>query len=255
MKVEEICQAIYDFWRPKQYRLKYYPVRDECKHPFALVIPGGGYQMVCSYVEGAPIARELNKRGYAAFVLYYRCGKNAKYPAPMEDVERALQEILTGAETYGIVTDGYSLWGASAGGHLAATMGLTDKGLVGRGFPAPSALILSYPVITMGDGTHIGSRKALLGNTPSEQEIDLASVQNHICEDASPTFLWYGTADKIVDPQNSEMLAAALKKNNIPYSLQTYPNVGHGVGLGKGLACDGWFDKAVDFWEQYRTRK
>ena len=51
------------------------------------------------------------------------------------------------------------------------------------------------------------------------------------------------------------MLAEALKKNNIPYSLQTYPNVGHGVGLGKGLACDGWFDKAVDFWEQYRTRK
>lgn len=250
MKLRDICQAAFDFWRPNKYGLKKYLIRDGKKHPFALVIPGGGYHMVCSYVEGAPIARELNKRGYAAFVLYYRCGKKARYPAPMDDAFKALREILENAEAYGIDPTGYSLWGASAGGHLAASVGLTDFCLS----PAPASVILSYPVITMGDETHMGSREALLGKTPSEKEIDRASVQSHIRDDAPPTFVWYGSSDRVVSPSNSEMLIAVLQEKSIDCQLRTYPDVGHGVGLGSGTSCEGWFDEAIRFWERHRKK-
>lgn len=251
MEPRDACQAVCDFWRPNKYGLKKYLIRDGGKHPFALVVPGGGYRMVCSYVEGAPIARELNKRGYAAFVLYYRCREKARYPAPMEDAIRALREIIENAETYGIDPTGYSLWGASAGGHLAATVGLTDFSLS----PAPASVILSYPVITMGNGTHTGSREALLGKTPTAREIDRASVQPHIRENAPPTFVWFGTADQVVSPSNSEMLAVALQEKNVPYVLRSYPDVGHGVGIGEGTACEGWLDEAIRFWEHHRIKE
>lgn len=255
MKLTDLIPAAYDFWRPNRYALKAFPVRDGKKHPFALIIPGGGYSMVCSFVEGAPVARELNKRGYAAFVLYYRCKKKAQYPAPMEDAARGLREILDRAEEFHVDTQNYSLWGSSASGHLAATVGLSEFGFVRKNLPVPAAVVLCYPVITMGPLTHEGSRIALLGKHPTAQEMELTSVERHVRPDAPPTFLWYGTADDVVDPQNSQMLAAALREKRIPYILRVYPDAGHGTGLGKGLSCEGWFDEAVSFWKSRIDKK
>ena len=64
------------------------------KYPAIIICPGGGYSMICSFVEGLPYAKRLNEQGYSAFVLYYRCRKKARYPAPMEDLARALGDIL-----------------------------------------------------------------------------------------------------------------------------------------------------------------
>ena len=97
MTLSDMAQAAKDFWRPNQYGLKRYLIEDGKQHPFALICPGGGYGMVCSFVEGLPYARELNKRGYHAFVLYYRVKKKARYPAPQEDLERAIREVLAHA--------------------------------------------------------------------------------------------------------------------------------------------------------------
>ena len=64
MKLAEMTQAVYDFWRPNRYGLKPYLLNDGQKHPFAVICPGGGYGMVCSFVEGLPFAKELNAKGY-----------------------------------------------------------------------------------------------------------------------------------------------------------------------------------------------
>ena len=245
MNVREALMAAHDFWRKKNYALKKYLINDGEKHPFALVIPGGGYHMVCSFLEGDPIARELNKHGICAFVLYYRCKKKARYPAPMEDAQRALREILENAEKYGIRRTGYSVWGFSAGGHLAATVALTGAWLS----PAPSALILGYPVITMGEKTHPGSREALLGKNPSKEDVKKTSVELNIRHGAPPTFVWYGTADKVVDSQNSESLAKALEDNGVKCVKRVYQGVPHGVGLGKKTNAEGWILEALEFWE------
>ena len=48
------------------------------------------------------------------------------------------------------------------------------------------------------------------------------------------------------------MLKVALKERIIPCECIEYAGVEHGVGIGKGLPCEGWFEKAVAFWEQHR---
>ena len=78
--------------------------------------------------------------------------------------------------------------------------------------------------------------------------ISLTSVEKHVTSKYPPTFIWYGDADSTVNPINSQMLAEALKENNVPYVLREYKNVEHGAGLGRGLPCEGWIEEAVSFW-------
>lgn len=253
MRASMMVQAAGDFWRSKRYHLQEYVIRDGKKHPFALICPGGGYSMVCSFIEGAPYARKLNERGISAFVLYYRCGKEAQYPNPQEDLARALRDIIARADELNLETAGYSIWGSSAGGHLAASFGTESMGYAHYGLPKPAALVLSYPVITMEGFTHAGSRKNLLGENPRQEMIELCSVEKQVTAQYPPTFIWCGDADRTVDPRNSRVFVAALEENGVPVQFESYPGVDHGVGLGEGLACAPWFDEAVAFWEKQRA--
>lgn len=49
------------------------------------------------------------------------------------------------------------------------------------------------------------------------------------------------------------MLAAALSAHDVPHKLIVYPGVDHGVGPGRGLACEDWLDEAVAFWKEHRA--
>lgn len=187
--------------------------------------------------------------GFHAFVVCYRVRRRAAYPAPQDDLARAVQEILEHAEAWDLDTGNYSVWGSSAGGHLAASFGTRTMGYRNYALPKPGALILSYPVITMEQElTHSGSRKNLLGRSPSQEMTWLTSVEQQVDEDYPRTFLWCGTADSVVSPENSRMLAARLEDKGVEYRMVEYPGVEHGTGLGIGLACEGWFEDAVKFW-------
>lgn len=244
-------EALRDILGPNRYELKFYPAPGGQRTHFALICPGGGYACVMSCIEGKPIAQALNERGYSAFVLRYRCRKRARYPSPLVDAARALKEILANADLYNIDPDGYAVFGFSAGGHLAAMFGVEKLGWGRFGLPRPGAVVLSYPVITMGPLTHAGSRDNLLGPTPTEAEIKRCSVERRVDYRYPPTFLWCGDADKTVDPDNSRRMAVALESHHIVHNFILYQGVDHGVGLGKGLACEGWLDKAVDFWQKH----
>ena len=247
MKFSEMRQAARDFWRPNRYGLVPYLINDGKKHPFAVICPGGAYSVVCSFVEGRPFAEELNARGYNAFVVYYRTKKLAHYPNPQEDLKRAIEEILSRAEEWRLETEGWSLWGSSAGGHLTASFCMEDWGV-----PKPSALILIYPVITMGELTHAETRKNLLGEEADPAMVDQLSVERHITAAFPPTYVWNGTADGSVDPENSRMLEDALNDAGVPHLAEQYEGIGHGVGLAKGTVAEPWFAHAVAFWEEQR---
>ena len=120
------------------------------------------------------------------------------------------------------------------------------------GLPKPGALVLTYPVVTMGEKAHEGSRKFLLGAHPTEEEIRFASIEQQIDPEYPPTFLWWGDCDGTVDPDNSRMLQKQLEENGISCVCIEYAGVDHGIGIGKGLPCEGWFEKAVAFWDQHR---
>ena len=245
MKPAQLFQAIYDFWHPNRMGVKPYLIKDGKTHPFAVICPGGAYGMVCSYVEGMPYAKALNAMGYHAAVVYYRVKKKARYPAPQDDLERAIREVFAHAADWNLDTENWSLWGSSAGGHLAASI-FTE----GKNVPKPNALILIYPVVTLGKETHAESRGNLLGRDPDPMLLDRLSVERHITKDFPPTYVWNGTADTSVDPKNARMLAEALEKAGVFYRHEEFEGVGHGVGLAKGTNAEPWFDHAVSFWEE-----
>ncbi len=247
MKPSERLQILYDWCRPNRYELKKYLVDDGEKHPFAIICPGGSYRIICSYVGGRPVAKALNEQGYHAFVVYYRTKKKARYPHPQEDLKRAIGEILDRADKWKLEMDGWSLWGSSAGGHMVASYCIEDWGT-----PRPAALILTYPVITLGEKTHIETRDHLLGKDADPKMISKLSVERHITAAFPPTFVWNGEADDIVDPINSRMLEKALKEAGVVHKAETFEGVGHGIGLAKGTVAEGWFDDAVAFWEEQR---
>ena len=244
MKLSDFIQQRYDAWRPNRYELKTYLLNDGKPHPFAVICPGGGYGMVCSAGEGKPFAEKLNKLGYHAFVVYYRVKSEAKYPAPQEDLKRAVEEVFARADEWKLDTNNWSVWGSSAGGHLVASY-CAEK----WGMPKPSAVILLYPVITMGEYTHRGSRDNHLGKNASRDMIDKLSVEKQVDADYPPTFMWYGTADELVPPMNCKMLAEALDKVGVPNKVEEYEGIGHGAGLAKGTVAEVWFEHAVEFWQ------
>ena len=248
MKIPEF----FDTYRKNEYALKPYLLRDGKKHPVAVICPGGGYRRVCSFVEGLPYAKRLNKLGYHAVVVYYRVREKAVFPNPQEDLARAIRELHENAEHWKLDMKGYSIWGSSAGGHLAASFGTDAMGYTKYGLPKPGAMILVYPVVTMGEKTHAGSRNYHIGAYASQEYIDLTSVEKQITKNYPPTFLWWGDQDETVDPINSKMLQEQLKANDIPCQCREYHKVGHGVGIIKGQACEGWFEDAVKFWESHR---
>lgn len=249
MNFSRFIQQQCDLHRPNRYALKPYIINDGKKHPFAVICPGGGYGAVCSFVEGKPFAEELNKLGYHAFVVYYRVKNKARYPHPQEDLKRAVEEVFDHAEEWKLDTDNWSIWGSSAGGHLVASY-CTEN----RGTPKPSAIVLVYPVITMDEHTHKGSRNNLLGKSANSDMIEKLSVERNISADYPPTFVWYGTADDTVSPLNTKMLIDALGKYSIPYKAEEYEGIGHGVGLAKGTLAEGWFKSAVEFWTNQKQK-
>lgn len=244
-------QAFRDMWLSRNtYSLDTrFVLWDGKKHPAAILVPGGGYGMVCSFIEGVPIARKLNEKGISCFIVYYRVREKARFPAPQDDLARAVREVLSKAEHYFIEPENYSVWGASAGGHLAASFGTDHMGYAKYGLPKPGALVLTYPVITMEPAlTHRGTHDNLLGRAAAKEREEYTSVERHVTAAYPRTFIWCGDADGAVPPENTKRMAAALETAGVPYQCEIYPGVDHGVGPGTGTAAQGWIDKAAAFW-------
>lgn len=243
-------QVFPDLHRWNRYRLDdRFVLRDGKKHPFAVICPGGGYGVICSFIEGTPIARKLNGLGISAFIVYYRVRHRARFPNPQDDLARAVREILSRAEEYRIEPENYSVWGASAGGHLAAGFGTETMGWAKYGLPRPGAVVLIYPVISMDPAlTHMGTHDNLLGKRATHAMEDAASIDRNVTPAYPPCYLWCGDADTLVDPENTRRMAAALERKEVPFHCEIFPGVEHGVGPGTGTAAEGWIDHAVDFW-------
>lgn len=239
---------------PKAYRLDdRFVLRDGKRHPVALVCPGGAYQMVCSYIEGVPIAQKLNAMGYTVYIVYYRTKGKARFPAPQDDLAQAIRDVFSRKEQDLLDTERYSLWGSSAGGHLAASFGLKELGYAHYQLPKPAALVLSYPVISMRrELTHMLTHDTLLGKDASAETEVMWSIDEQVTADFPPTYLWCGEEDRDVSPENTRRMAAALRKADVPCCCESFPGVGHGVGPGTGTAAQDWIERAVHFVEEQK---
>lgn len=204
-----------------------------------LVLPGGGYGGLAPH-EGRDYAMWLNELGVSAFVLKYRLGSGGyRHPAMINDASRAIRLVRSKAAEWKLDPKRVAIMGSSAGGHLASTA-LThfDAGDASAADPIdrlssrPDAGILCYPVITLGEKTHQGSKRNLLGENPSPDLVKLLSNELQVTKDTPPTFLIHTAEDTAVPVENSLLFADALAKNKVPFALHVYPKGPHGIGLG-----------------------
>jgi len=203
-----------------------------------LVIPGGGYVNVAIGHEGFQYARWLNAQGVTAFVLDYRVAPY-HYPVETEDGMRAMRYVRAHAADYGIDPNRIGVWGSSAGGHLASTIGThcddpapSTGDSIDQVSCRPDFMVLSYPVISMQlPETHAGSRKNLLGENPDPAMEQKFSNQLAVNAQTPPTFLFATTNDPTVPIENSLDFYRALERAHVPAELHTYDYRNHGCGL------------------------
>ena len=203
-----------------------------------VICPGGGYGGLASH-EGATYAQFLQQHGINGFVLKYRLGSAGyRHPIMLGDAARALRTVRANAKQWKIDPDKIGIMGSSAGGHLASTL-LThfDAGNpqandpIDRISSRPSLGILCYPVITLGEFTHRGSKRNLLGDKPAAELVELLSNEKQVTGNTPPTFLWHTVQDKAVPVENSLQFATALRKAGVPFALHVYQKGRHGIGL------------------------
>jgi len=203
-----------------------------------VICPGGGYAHLAAH-EGNDYALWLNQHGVAGFVLQYRLGSHGyHHPAMLNDAARAVRWVRAHAGDYRIDLKRVGIMGSSAGGHLASTLATHfDAGdpaaadAVERQSSRPDLGILCYPVISLGDFAHPGSKRNLLGTNPPPYLVQQLSSELQVTAATPPCFVWSTAEDKTVPVENSLLFAAALQKNHVPFDLHIYQKGRHGIGL------------------------
>lgn len=187
--------------------------------PFAVVCPGGGFSYVGSLHEGFPLALEISKKGYNAFVIRYRIGSGQR---ATEDLAAAVSFIFRNKEALNIETKDYSLWGGSAGARMAGDIALNGVAAYGGdNLPKPSTAVIAY------------------------------TGQSSWSKDFPPCFITVAANDGIANINTVETRVQNLINAGVDVEYRRYETAGHGFGLGTGTDAEGWLDLAVLFWKRH----
>lgn len=218
------------------------------ERPLVLLCPGGGYNHL-SVREAESEALQFLAMGYHAAVLKYSVFP-AKFPTQLCELAWAMKYLRSKAAEWHIVSDKMVVQGSSAGGHLAASLGvfwnrqwLLDLLRAGGGLMAgvlaedikPNGMLLCYPVITSGEFAHKGSFEKLAGE--DVQLWKTLSLENQVTEDTPPAFLWHTFTDGSVPVENSLLFVSALRRANVSTEFHLYPKGQHGLALGSKLTA------------------
>lgn len=188
--------------------------------PFAIANAGGGFCFVGAMHDSFPHALALSERGVNAFALIYRPGARTA----CEDLARAIRVVFDRAAELGVATDGYSLWGGSAGARMAAWVGSLGTAAFGeRDLPRPAAVVMQYT--------------GLAEWRPGDP------ATYAVCGDRDGIAPW-----RTMKRRLDEMSAAG-----IPTRFRRATGLSHGFGLGLGTSAEGWLDEALAFWNEQRT--
>ena len=180
-----------------------------------IICPGGGYGSLVTGPEGTGIAEWLNRHGITGIVLEYRLPNGNPF-APLLDAQRAIRTVRSRAQSLCCDSKRIGMIGFSAGGHLASTAATHFDGgdpkaadPIDRIGCRPDFAVLIYPLISMGQIAHSGSRTNLLGPSPSGEMVALFSNEKQVNGQTPPAFLAHAKDDTGVSPENSRMFYEA----------------------------------------------
>ena len=240
----------------------------ECQMPAIIICPGGAY-LYTSEREAEPVALRFASLGYPTFVLHYNTyyGKgpidqrnppqpnpHSLYPQPLKDVAQAVATVRAQAASMQIDANKIVVAGFSAGGHLAAMLGVNWHtpylaelmNMPNENFK-PNALLLGYALLdsqlskelmTAEDKIKFNDMFTLMYHALfAKQDIDDDELHKFspallVNEHTPPAFLWHTSEDDLVKSANSLQFALGLAKHQINYELHVFEKGGHGLSLG-----------------------
>ena len=239
--------------------------------PALIVVPGGGYGMT-SKREGFPVATAFMAKGFQTFVLNYLCApQGVRYPEQLLEEAAAVDYVKKHAKELHINPNEVFLIGFSAGGHLVGNLAVEHQNIAQKAGVEldckPTAVGLSYPVISKIDG-HIGSYQNLLqGYSEEDQEklLKTLNLNEAVTEQTPPAFIWATATDNAVPASNALRYALALANQGINYEIHVYPEGVHGLStcrfsvnaqLGEQeLRASRWVDDCACYFRRYIKEK
>jgi acetyl esterase/lipase len=231
--------------------------------PLVVSIHGGAFRMGSKDAEPARSAGAFVAQGYAVAAINYRLSQHAVFPAQIEDCKAAVRWLRANAGRHGYDPSRIASYGGSAGGHLAAMLGVTGDV---KGFDVGSNLELSSRVQAVVDlfgptdflqmDAHRPNAQAMAHETRDSPESQLvgghirahpdrvarANPITYVTPDDPPFLIVHGDADVLVPHHQSVLLEAALRKAGVSVELVTIRGGLHGPDTeSKG------FDRALAF--------
>ncbi len=235
----------------------YLPEEEQRPLPVIIWLHPGGWKLGNRQL-GPDLARFFAEAGFAMVAVDYSLSGVAKFPTAVEDVKTAVRWVRSVAAERGFDPDRIGVWGASAGGHLAALAALSGEGAFeGTEYPGYAsgvkAVAAGYPVVDMlqldahrdamppldvdpsafmlpaaADAESFESQ--FLG-APIQTVPELARAANpaeYVREGAPPFLLLHGTGDGAVPHMQSKLLFDALAAAGNNATLHLIDGLGHG---------------------------
>jgi acetyl esterase/lipase len=225
----------------------YYP-RSGGPWPVFFYIHGGGW-MGGDKSEGAGW-KSLNDYGYLVVSVNYRMYPAYTFPAMIEDVKCAVRFLRAHAAEYNLDPNRIVAAGASAGGHLANLLGMTDASAgwdVGEyrdqssrvqgvfAMAGPTDLTLPFPLLEEAIDNVFNS--AL--DTPQSQRANGSPI-NYISPDDPPFLLFHGDQDPYVPVEQAQLFHECLQAAGVKSTLVIVQNGDHGLGSADGSETPKW---------------
>ena len=250
----------------------YYP---ESPNGYGIVhVSGSGWTRPLAY--DAPLLSEsqvgifgqpLVDHGYTVFSINHRATPRFQFPAPLEDVQRAVRFIRSHAAEYGVDRERLGAVGGSSGGHLVALLGVLN-GLGDPSDPDPVNQVSAkvQTVVARAAPSDLratqtppltGMLALLMGALRSSAE-GVAYVQaspiTYVSRDDPPILLIHGDADEIVPYNQSESFRDALVAAAVQTRLITIHGAGHGPRFPGAVDPPDYIASMIDWFDQHLKR-
>jgi acetyl esterase/lipase len=231
--------------------LDLYPAEESGARPCILVIHGGSWAAGDSK-QLPELNSVLAKTGYHVASINYQLAPTFRFPAPVENVRRAIQYLKEHASELSIAGDRFVLLGRSAGGQVAllAAYTLNDPAIKGIiNFYGPTDMVWGYQNPT--NPLVLNSRKIMedyIGGTLSQlpRQYKQSSATETVSAQSPPTLMIFGQNDPLVSPKHGAHLSAKLKARQIPHYTFYLPWATHGFDYtlnGPGGQLSTWMVK------------
>jgi acetyl esterase/lipase len=234
--------------------------------PVIVFIHGGAWQAGNKSSGRGSVMPYVKSGQYAGASIGYRLSQEAQWPAQINDCKAAIRWLKAHAREHNLDPEKIGVWGASAGGHLVAMLGVSGdvkelEGTLGKHTDQTSriACVADYfgptNLLTMGDfpstmdhNSPDSPESRLIGGAIQENKDKArdASPINHVTKDDAPVFIAHGTKDPLVPYNQSEIFESGLKNAGVPVYLQTIEEGGHGGFEGPALQA-----RLKDFFDKY----